>query len=224
MDPQLTEHLIRRRLILENHSESSVKDEKYINNSNNNFEVSPTSVKPGIIPSSDLKNNFLEKIKRFESFNDNRNIKTAHQNIVIYQDKFQNEIAVANKLNKIKEPISKISPLFVTNKLQFDNNSNDLFNDRNKKKINFHEKIKQFELSFVPENTNLRVVNTTNEKKHQQQTTTELTKQLKTKFSSKSDYNNWELDKTWVYYKDGTNLNNTKNQLKSKPLKKKKKR
>lgn len=223
MDPQLTEHLIRRRLILENHSQSSVKNEKNRNN-NNNFEVSSTSVEQGVIPSSDIKNNFLEKIKRFESFNDNRNIKTAHQNIVIYQDKLQNEITIANKLNQIKEPILKKSPILNANKLQFDNNSNDLLNDQNQKKINFHEKIKQFELSFVLENKNLRVVNTTNEKKHQQQTTTELTKQLKTKFSSKSDYNNWELDKTWVFYKDGTNLNNTKNQLKSKPLKKKKKR
>ncbi|VVC28915.1 Hypothetical protein CINCED_3A020279 [Cinara cedri] len=214
MDPKLTEHLIRRRLILENYSESSEREEKNLNN-NSNFEISSAPVK-GIIPSIDIKNNFLEKLKKFESFSDNQNTKVTHQNIV---EKHQNEIAIINKFNQIKEPILK-KPI-ITNNLQFDN-SNDSINDRKQKQDNFHEKIKQFELSFVPQNK-IQKFNKTNEKKHQQTKNT-LAKQLKTKFSSKSDYNNWELDKTWVFHKDDTNLNNTKNQLKSKPQREKKKK
>lgn len=208
MDPQLTEHLIRRRLILENHLES-VKDETNINN-NNNLKVSSTL---NIVPPNDKKNNFLEKIKKFESFSDNQNIKPTQNNV----DRHQNEIAIVNKLNQIKEPILK-KPLII-NKLQFDN-SNDLLNDQKQKQNNFHETIKQFELSFIPENKILKV-NVINEKKHQQ-TKNELTKELK-KFCSKSDYNNWELDKTWVFHKDGRYLNNTKNQLKSKSFRTKNK-
>lgn len=193
MDPQLTEYLIRRRLIIENYSESSGIDEKNKNNHNNIFEVSAGSVK-GIKSSSSIKNNFLEKVKKFESFSDTQNIKLTHQNIV---DKLQNDIAITNKSNHIKEPLLK-KPI-ITNNLQFDK-SNDLFNDKKQKQDNFHEKIKQFELSFIPANK-IQKVNKTNEKNHQQ-TSNELTKQLKTNFSSKSDYNNWELDKSWVFYKD----------------------
>lgn len=196
MDPQLTKQLIRRRLILENSLEDSINYENKINN----IEVSSILLTDNI-PSNNIKHNFLEKIKKFESFGDNQ-IKKTHQSIV---DKSRNNTEIVNKFNNLnKDIVSK--RIQITKKLEFDN-TEDLYNNNNKKD-NLNEKIKQFETSFLKNNKILKL-NTKNVKEHLQ-TSNELTKTLKKKRCSKSDYNNWEIDKNWVYYTDYSSVNNKK--------------
>lgn len=186
MDPQLTKQLIRRRLILENSLENSIN----YGNKINNIEVS-SILFTNNIPSNNIKHNFLEKIKKFESFGDNQ-IKRTHQNIV---DKSRNNTEIVNKFNNLKkDTVSK--KIQITNKFEFDNTEDLYYN--NNKKDNLNDKIKQFETSFLPKNKILKL-NTRIVKEHLQ-TSNELTKTLKKNRCSKSDYNNWEIDKNWVFY------------------------
>lgn len=210
MDPQLTKQLIRRRLILENSLENSINYENKINN----IEVSSILVTDNV-PSNNIKHNFLEKIKKFESFSDNP-IKKTHQNIV---DKPRNNTEIVNKFNNLnKDIVSK--RIQITNKLEFDNPEG-LYND-NKNKDNLNEKIKQFETSFVLENKILKL--NTSYFKENLQTSNELnlTKTLKKKRCGKSDYNNWEVDKNWIFFTDYSKANIEKSILKNKLLSKRK--
>lgn len=193
MDPQLTKQLIRRRLILENSLENSINYENKINS----IEVSSILVADNI--PSNIKHNFLEKIKIFESFSDNI-IKKTHQNIV---NKPRSNTEIVNKFNNLnKDIVSKRIP--ITNKLELDIPES-LYNN-NKNKDNLNEKIKQFETSFVlPENKILKL-NTSYFKEHVQ-SSNEFTKSLKKKRCSKSDYNNWEIDKDWVFFTDYSKAN-----------------
>lgn len=78
MDPQLSKQLNRRRLILKNSLENSIKDEGTIKKN----ESCSIFVTDEIVSSANnTKNNFLEKIKVFESFSDHQINKIAHQNI-----------------------------------------------------------------------------------------------------------------------------------------------
>lgn len=221
MDPQLTKQLIRRRLILENSfQKTTIKDDNKIKNIETSSVITTDTTSQ-----SNIKNNFLEKIKKFESFSDNQ-IKITHQNV----DKPRNNTEIVNKFNKLnKDPT--LNKKLITNKLELDS-SKGLFNntiDVKQKQDIFQEKIKQFESSFVLENT-ISNENTNNVKGHLK-SSNESTKTLKTKLFSKSDYNNWELDKNWVFYTDYSNLTtasesnikNIKNILKKKLIKKKKK-
>jgi len=81
-------------------------------------------------------------------------------------------------------------------------------------------KIKQFEKSFAPENKILKL--NTSPFKEYLQTSNELTKTLKKKKCSKSDYNNWEVDKNWVYFTDYSKANIEKSLSKNKLLSRKK--
>lgn len=196
MDPQLTKQLIRRRLILEN----SLENTKSYENKINNIEVSSILVTDNILSPNNIKHNFLEKIKKFESFSDNQ-IKRTHQNIV---DKSRNNTEIVNKCNHLKkDAVSK--KIQITNKLEFDNLAESLHNN-NTKKDNWNEKIKQFEAALVQDNTIIKL-NTKNIKDHLQ-TSIELTKTSKKKKCGKSDYNNWEIDKNWVFYTDYSTINN----------------
>ncbi|XP_025205926.1 uncharacterized protein LOC112602184 [Melanaphis sacchari] len=183
MDPQLTKQLIRRRLILENSLENSINYENKINN----IEISPILL-TNSVPSSNIKHNFLEKIKKFESFGDNQTKRT-HQKIV---EKFRNNTEIVNKFNNLnKETASK--RIQITNKLEFD--SIESFYNNNNKKDNLNEKIKQFEISSLPKNKALKL--STRSVKEHLQTSNELIKSSKKKICSKSDYNNWKIDKNW---------------------------
>jgi len=187
MDPQLTKQLIRRRLILENSLENSINYENKINN----IDVSSVT---NNIPPNNIKHNFLEKIKKFESFSDNP-IKRTHPNIV---DKSRCNTEIVNKFYYLnKDILSK--RIQTTNKLELDNPEG-FYNNNNTNKDNLNEKIKQFETAFTPENKILKL-NTSYFKEHLQ-TSNELTKTLKKKRCSKSDYNNWKIDKNWVYFTD----------------------
>lgn len=194
MDPQLTKQLIRRRMILENALETSIKEE----NTKINIEVSSLSAKD-IIQCDDVKNNFLEKIKKFESFSDNQ-IKTTHQTGV---DKPRNNIDISNKLNKSNKDIV-LKKTIIRNKLELEF-SEGFFSDH-KQQDNFHEKIKQFESSFKIEN---KILNENSfYVKEYPQLSNDSKKSFKMKCSSsKSDYNNWKLDKNWVFYRDYSHLN-----------------
>jgi len=201
MDPQLTKQLIRRRLILENSLDSSINYENKINN----IDASSILITDNI-PSNNIKHNFLEKIKKFESFSDNP-IKRTHPNIV---DKPRSNTEIVKKFNNLnKDIVSK--RIQITNKLEFDNPEG-LYNNNTTNKDNLNEKIKQFETSIAPENKILKL-NTSYIKEHLQ-TSNELTKTLKKKRCSKSDYNNWEIDKNWVYFTDYSNANIEKSLLK----------
>lgn len=212
MDPQLTKQLNRRRLILENSLETSITNEKEVNN----FVPSTTLITDVRQPNF-IKNNFLEKIKKFESFSDSQ-IKITQQNI---SDRSRNNTELINKINKLNlEPALKKT--CTTNKFEFADNSG-LCNDNKQKQDKIHEKIKQFESSpKVSENITLKE-NTNNLVKKHSQTSNELAKTLKSKSSSKSDYNNWEFDKKWVFSTDFPDLNNKKNLLINKIFRKKKK-
>jgi len=211
MDPQLTKQLIRRRLILENSLENSINYENKINN----IDLSSILITDNI-PPNNIKHNFLEKIKKFESFSDNP-IKRTHPNIV---DKPRSNTEIFNKFNNLnKDIVSK--RIQITNKLELDNPEGLYNNNNNTNKDNLNEKIKQFETSFAPENKIIKL-NTSSFKEHLQ-TSNELTKTLKKKRCSKSDYNNWEVDKNWVYFTDYSKANIEKSLLKNKLLSRKKK-
>lgn len=197
MDPQLTKQLIRRRLILENSLENSTNYENKINS----IEVSTILVTDNI-PSNIIKHNFLEKIKIFESFSDNT-IKKTHQNIV--NNKPRSNTEIVNKFNNLnKDIVSNRIP--ITNKLELDIPES-LYYNINKNKDNLNEKIKQFETSLIvlPENKILKL-NTSYFKEHVQ-SSNEFTKSLKKKRCSKSDYNNWEIDKDWEFFTDYSKAN-----------------
>lgn len=199
MDPQLTRQLIRRRLILENSSETKIKNEKKFKK----IEILD------IRPSNSIKNNFLEKIQKFESFNDNR-VKI-YQNIDVTE--FRNNTELINKFNKLnRDPSLKLIP--TTNKVNIENSKKVILNANKQKQDNFYDKIKQFESSSFVHDNKIARGNTINIDENRQ-SSNELCKKLITK-SSKSDYNNWELDKNWVYYNDYMSVNNDKNQIKNK--------
>lgn len=194
MDPQLTKQLIRRRMILENALESLIKEEL-----TTNIEVSLPLVKD-IIPSNDIKNNFLEKIKKFESFSENQ-INFTHQ---IGVDKHCNNFDNSIKFNKSNiDKILKKTPQ-IKNKLEVEFTES-LFTN-NKQQDNFHKKIKQYESSFKKENTILNK-NTLYDKEYPHKlNNSQKTFKIKCS-SSKSDYNNWKVDKNWVFYRDYSHLN-----------------
>jgi len=194
MDPQLTKQLIRRRLILENSLESTINYENKINS----IDVSSILVTDNI-PSNNIKHNFLEKIKIFESFNDNLINKT-HQNIV---NKPRSNTEIVNKFNNFnKEIVSK--RIQITNKLELDIPEG-LYNN-NKNKDNLNEKTKQYGTSFVlPENKILKL--NTSSLKEYVQSSNEFNKSLRKKRCSKSDYNNWEVDKDWVFFTEYSKAN-----------------
>jgi len=210
MDPQLTKQLNRRRLILENSLDTTIKDDKTVKNT----ELSSTVINDTIALNNE-KNNFLEKIKKFESFSDNQ-IKVTQQNIV---DKFRINNELVNKINKLNLD-SGLKKTVIKNKVEFDSSSN-LINDNKQKQDGFHEKIKQFESSIELENTILKEY--TSIVKDHSQTSNKSNKTLKSKFCSKSDYNNWKLDKNWTFFKNYPNLIITKNILKNISLRKKEK-
>lgn len=193
MDPELTKQLNRRRLILESSLKTSIKNENKVK-----YIESYTSLNTDVIQPKIIKNNFLEKIKKFESFSDTQ-IKITQQNIV---DKSRNNIEILNKFNKLNLDIV----LEKTNKIELDTLKG-LCKDNVQKQDNIYKKIKQFETSFILENKILKE-NTSNFFKKQSQTRNEISKKFKIKSSSKSDYNNWKLDETWVFSKNFPNLNN----------------
>lgn len=206
MDPQLTKQLIRRRLILENSLEVSLKDEDKIKKTESSLIL-----ETDIIPPNSTKHNFLEKIKKFESFNDNQ-IKKVHKSIVTDP---RNNFEIINKFSQLhKDPVLKKT--LTTNKL--DSPVGFLKNNK-QKQGDFHEKVKQFESLFLPEkNKVLRGGNTINVTE-----STQASNQLRnilTSKSSKSDYNNWKVDKNWVFYDDYIKISNKKNVSKNKFLKK----
>ncbi|KAL4144068.1 hypothetical protein QTP88_006300 [Uroleucon formosanum] len=206
MDPQLNKQLIRRRLILEN----SINYENKINN----VDVSSILVTDNI-PSNKIKDNFLEKIKKFESFSDNP-IKKTYPNIA---NKPRNNIEIINKFNNLNKAIVS-KRIQIVNKLELDNPKG-LYNNNNTNKDNLNEKIKQIETPFAPENKILKL--NTSPFKEYLQTSNELTKTLKKKKCSKSDYNNWEVDKNWLYFTDYLKANIEKSLSKNKLLTRKKK-
>lgn len=214
MDPQLTKKLNRRRLILENSLKTTkTKDENRINNIETP-SILITDFKPS---NNSKKSNFLEKIRKFESLNDNQT-KITHQNII---DKSRNNTEIISKFNKVDKDTVVLKNTLITNKLK---NSNNLFIYNKQNQDNFHDKIKQFESFFITENKNLKGNTVSNVIKEYPQVSNESTKLLKTKYCSKSDYNNWELDKNWVFYKNYSNLNNKQILLKSKLFSGRKKR
>lgn len=214
MDPQLTKQLTRRRLILEKSLVSSVKDE----NKTKSVETSSTLATDA--QSNNIKNNFLEKIKKFESFGDNQ-VSITHQNIIDKPRVNITEITV-NKFNKLNNNSTALKKNQVNSNLEFDCSFKDLCIDNKQKQDNFHEKIKQFESSLVFEN-NILKANKNNSKERTQKSNIS-NKTSGKKCSSKSDYNNWELDESWVFCTDYLNSVGKKNLVqKSKLLRKKKK-
>lgn len=212
MDPQLTKQLIRRRLILEKSLDISVKNE----NKTKSVEVTTISATDDVL-SNNIKNNFLEKIKKFESLGDNQ-VNITYQNIIDKPRANITEIAV-NKLNKDSVALKKN---LVNSKLEVDCSFKDLCIDNKQKQDEFHEKIKQFESSIVFENDILKIKK--NNSKERTKKSNVSNKTSSSKCSSKSDYNNWELDESWVFCTEYLNSVDKKNQVqKSKLLRRKKK-
>lgn len=215
MDPQLTKQLTRRRLILEKSLVSSVKDE----NKTKRIEV-PSNLSTDDVLSNNIKNNFLEKIKKFESFGDNQ-LNITYQHTIDKSRVNITEITV-NKFNKFNKDSVASTKNLVNTKQEFDCSFKDLCIDNKQKQDNFHEKIKQFESSFEFDN-NILKVKKNNSKEHTQKSNLS-NKTSSTKCSSKSDYNNWELDESWVFCTDYLHSVDKKSLVqKSKLLRKKKK-
>lgn len=214
MDPQLIKELTRRRLILENSLKTTkTKDE----NRTKNIEM-PSILNTDFKPSNNnKKSTLLERIRKFESLNNNQT-KITQQNII---GKSRNNTEITNKFNKVDKDTVLLNNTLITNKLQ---NSNGIFIYSKQNQDNFHNKIKQFESFFITENKNLKGNTVSNVITEYPQVLNESTKTLKTKYCSKSDYNNWELDKNWVFYKNYSNLNNKQILLKSKLFSGEKKR
>lgn len=150
------------------------------------------------VPSSNnINTNFLEKIKKFESFGDSQTKITSYQNSV---DRPHKSNEVSNKFNK--DPILKKT--LITNK--FDRSTFDspesFFADNKQKPENLYENLTHFKPLYTSEQFTLK------EKAHdannvRPKTCNKWIKALKTKFSNnKSDYNNWVLDKSWVFSED----------------------
>lgn len=215
MDPQLTKQLIRRRLIVEKSLATPLKNE----NKTKSIEVSSVLATDDAL-SNNIKNNFLEKIKKFESFSDNQ-VNITHTNIIDKPRVNITEIAV-NKFNKLNKDSVALRKNLVKSKLELDGSFKELYNNDNQKQDDFHEKIKQFESSFTVENNILKVKK--NNSKERTQKSNESNKTSSAKCSSKSDYNNWELDESWVFFADYSNSVDKSLAQKSKLLRKKKKR
>lgn len=202
MDPQLTKQLIRRRLILENSLVTSTGNEN--ENKTKNIEVSTDS----IIPSNQtIKNNFLEKIRKFESFSDNQ-VKITQQ---IAVEKPQINFESVNKpYNKqYTDPaLLKIKHDIIRKKLELDGIQNVCNNKKQNQNV-INAKLKQFDSTSVQENK-------ISKEKKRIQTTNEPPNTSNIKLSSKSDFNNWKIDKNWVFYTDYSHCNNTKIILKNK--------
>lgn len=214
MDPQLTKQLTRRRLILEKSLISSVKDE----NKTKSIEASSTLAIDAL--SNNIKNNFLEKIKKFESFGDNQ-VNITHQNITDKPRVNITEITV-NKFNKLNKNSEALKKNHVNSKLELNCSFKDLCIDNKQKQDNFHEKIKQFESSFVFENNILKTKK--NHSKERTQKSNVSNKISSTKCSSKSDYNNWELDESWVFCTEYLNSVDKKSLVQKSKLSRKKKK
>lgn len=212
MDPQLTKELNRRRLILENFLKTTKTKDEYRIKNIEIPSISITDIKPS---NNNKKSNFLEKIRKFESLNDNQT-KTTYQNII---NKSRNNTEIINKFNKVDKDSVLLKKTLNTNKPE---NSKDLFIYSKQNQDNFYDKIKQFESFFITENKNLKGNTVSNVIKEYPQLSNESTKILKTKYCNKSDYNNWELDKNWVFYKNYSNLNHKQILLKSKLFSEKK--
>jgi len=189
---------------------TSIKDENKIKK----IDVSSSIFVTNIKQSNNTKNNFLEKLKKFESFSDPE-IHVTHQHIV---KKLKNNTEILNKSDKLNiDLVVKRSQ--ITNKLEFER-SKSVFINSKQNQGSLHEKIKQFESN----NPLILDDKTLKENTHNAhpQTSNESSKTLKTRIRSKSDYNNWELDKTWTFYRDySANSNNTNNMLESKPSRRK---
>jgi hypothetical protein len=216
MDPQLTKKLIRRRLILDNLLESSIINEK--ENKIKNTEKSSVLLVDNIISSNHtVKNNFLEKIKKFESFSENQ-VKITQQVVVeIPQNNFIS-VYKPNKQNTDSLLLKKTHN--ITKKLELDGPKN-LYNYNKQNQNLLKTKKKKFESSLEQEN-NISKENSYNVKEHAQCKNKPPNTPI-TNISSKSDFNNWKIDSNWVFYTDYSHLNKTKIILNNKSSQKKKK-
>lgn len=193
MDPQLTKQLNKRRLILENSLEAQ------INNENNIVKEVETisTLSADIVSKNSIKNNFLEKIKKFESFGDSQ--KKITQPIAV--DKFPWRYQFVNKFNKLNSNSTASKTTLKENKLEFQT-PKELLDDYSKqKKDDFYDKIKQFEPSLVLENMVPRE-NTSNNVKGSLKASKVLVNALRIKSCRKSDYNNWKIDEKWMFFAD----------------------
>lgn len=220
MDPQLTKQLNKRRLILENSLDDSIKNENTVEKIDTTSKLI-TDVTP---PNYNIKHNFREKIKKFESFGDNQVNKSTQRNTV---DKSRSNAELVNKF-KIFNSDAVSKKTLVTSKLELNTTKDTSADDNKRSRDNGNEKIKPVEPFPVLENNQITVKDcrTSNLRGDERpQTSSErCTKTLKTKSCSKSDYNNWELDKKWMFFTEYPSLMNSKVSLfASKILKKKKK-
>lgn len=213
MDPQLTKQLNRRRLLLENSLDTLTEYENKVK------KIETTSkLTTDIVPSDYIKNNFLEKIKKFESFGDNQTKVTQQNNV----DKVRSNTELVSKSNNFNsDVILKKTP--VTSKLELNTTKDSFVNEKRNQK-NRPEKIKQVVSLYVLENKIVKENTNNLHSDERPQTSSDSTKTLKIKSCSKSDYNNWKLDKKWVFFTEYPSLINNKTSLfASKILKEKKK-
>lgn len=216
MDPQLTKKLIQRRLILDNSLENSIIDEKE-NKTKNTEQFSGLFTDNIISPDHNVKNNFLEKIKKFESFSDNQ-VKITQQ---VVEEKPQNISECVYKPNKqnTNQLLLKKTHI-ITKKLELDDSKN-ICNNKKQNHDTFNIKIKQFGSSLEQENK-ISKENAHNVKEHAQCKNKPPNTPI-INISSKSDFNNWKIDSNWVFYTDYSHFNKTKIVLNNKLSQKKKK-
>jgi len=199
MDPQLTKQLNKRRLLLENSLDISTKNENKIKKIEKTSKFTTDIVSPDYI-----KNDFLEKIKKFESFGDNQTKVTQQNNV----DKVRSNTNLIRKYKNFNLDAA-LEKIPVTSKLELDTTKDSFVNEK-KNQNNGLEKIKQVESSsllrnkIVKENTN----NLHSDKRSQ--ILGDFKKTLKKKSCNKSDYNNWKLDKKWVFFTEYPSLTNNK--------------
>lgn len=203
MDPQLTKQLNKRRLVFENSLDA------LINNENNRVKKVETisTLSTNIVSTNSVKDNFLEKIKKFESFS-NSQTKTT-QPIVVDKFRCPWRYQFVNKFNKINSNSVAAKTTLRENKLEFQA-PKELLEDTKQKQDDFYDKIKQFESSLVVENMVPRE-NTSNNVKGPLRTSKVLANALRIKSCGKSDYNNWKIDEKWMFFADySADTNNKK--------------
>lgn len=193
MDPQLTKQLYKRRLVFENSLDA------LINNENNIVKKVETisTLSTNNVSTNSVKNNFLEKIKKFESFSNSQTKIT--QPVVVDKFRCPWRYQFVNKFNKLNSNSVAAKTTLRENQFEFQA-PKELSDDTKQKQDDFYDKIKQFESSLVTENMVPRE-NAGNNVKGPLKVKV-LANALKIKSCGKSDYNNWKIDEKWTFSAD----------------------
>lgn len=194
MDPQLIKQLNKRRLVFENSLDVLIHNENNIIKKVETISMGSTN----IVSTNRVKNNFLEKIKKFESFSNSQTKITQP----IVADKFQCpwRYQFVNKFNKLNSNSVAAKTTLRENQLEFQASKEPL-DDTKQKQNDFYDKIKQFESPLVTKNM-VPEENTSNNVKGPLRTSNVLANALRIKSCGKSDYNNWKIDEKWTFFAD----------------------